>query len=383
MGFSQDKIIGILGGGQLGKMLCQAASNLDLNIHVLDKSPDMPAGHLCKNFVSGDFTSYADVMAFGKSVDILTIEIEKVNVEAMKDLQAEGVKVYPDPRVLEIIQDKGLQKNFYADNDLPTSSYALFDSKAEILQEIEPGNIEFPFVQKTRTDGYDGRGVQVIKSEADVDKLFDLPSVVEVCVNIDKELSVIVVRNDDGETVTYPPVEMVFDPDANLVDYLLCPADIDKRTADALEELSIRVMDAYDFSGILAIEYFLDSDGNILINEVAPRTHNSGHHTIESTNCSQFEHQLRAILNLPLRQIEIIHPAIMVNLLGEEGHTGDAYYEGLGDILKQPFSYVHLYGKKQTRPFRKMGHITRFIENNEEPAAVSAEIKSLIKVKTQ
>ncbi len=380
MGFKHDKIIGILGGGQLGKMLCQAGSRWNLNIHVLDKPGEMPARNLCEKYIEGDFTRYSDVMAFGKSVDILTIEIEKVNLEALFELEKQGVEVYPAPRVLAIIQDKGLQKDFYSEHNLPTSSYALFKDKEEILSAVKSGKLSLPFVQKARKDGYDGRGVQVINSEEDLKDLFDSPSVVEVKVNIAKELAVIVVRNNKGETITYPTVEMVFDADANLVDYLHCPASIDKKTAQALEELSHRVMDAYDFAGILAIEYFLDTDGNILINEVAPRTHNSGHHTIEASNCSQFEHHLRAILNLPLRQIEIIQPSIMVNLLGEDGHAGRAVYKGVEDILKQAYTFIHLYGKSETRPFRKMGHITRFIHRDEDPAEVSRQVKSLIKV---
>lgn len=380
MAFQHDKIIGILGGGQLGKMLCQAGSHWDLNIHILDKAGEMPARHLCQTYIEGDFTRYSDVMAFGKTVDILTIEIEKVNLQALKDLKKEGVKIFPDPEALEIIQDKGLQKNFYVEHDIPTSSYALMDSKAEILQAIEEKRLSLPFVQKARKDGYDGRGVQVITTERDLDKLFDTPCVVEHLVEINKELAVIVIRNESGETVVYPAVEMVFDAEANLVDYLRCPALIDARDAEALVELSKKVMDAYDFAGILAIEYFLDTDGNILVNEVAPRPHNSGHHTIESTNCSQFEHHLRAILNLPLRQIKIIQPSMMVNILGEEGHTGRAYYQGVSEILKQEYTFIHLYGKSQTRPFRKMGHVTRFITSGEDPAEVASQIKAQLKV---
>lgn len=380
MSFSQEKKIGILGGGQLGKMLCQAASHWDLDIHVMDKSDDMPAAHLCNTFIKGDFTCYSDVMAFGQSVDILTIEIEKVNVEALKELKKMGIKVFPDPAILKIIQDKGLQKKFYADHALPTSSFALVEDKNEIVELLEQEKIEFPFVQKARTEGYDGRGVQVVNSEADIDKVMDTPSVIEHCVDIAKELSVIVVRNEAGETIIYPVVEMAFDPDANLVDYLLCPALIDEKTAQALDRLSRMVMDAYDLTGILAIEYFLDTDGNILINEVAPRPHNSGHHTIESTNCSQFEAHLRAILNLPLREIKILQPAIMVNILGEPGYTGRAHYKGMDGILQQAYTFVHLYGKMETRPFRKMGHVTRYLNDGEDPAEVSYDIKSQLKV---
>ncbi len=346
--------IGILGGGQLGRMLIQAGMNFNLRISVLDPDKNAPCKSIADEFKVGSLTDFKTVYDFGKKTDVLTIEIEHVNTDALEKLANEGVKVFPQPQVIKIIQDKGLQKLFYQKNKIPTSEFRLVDSKDELLHT--EGLI--PYFQKLRKGGYDGRGVQKIGSKKDFKKAFDAPSVLEKRVDIAKELSVIVARNASGEVKTYPAVELDFHPEANLVEYLFSPAEISSSVRKRAEQIASKVAESLKIVGLLAVEMFLTKDGEILVNEIAPRVHNSGHHTIEANATSQFEQHLRAILNLPLGSTAMKAPAVMVNLLGEPGYDGVAEYKGLEKALKIEGVAIHLYGKKFTRPFRKMGHVT-------------------------
>ena len=339
-------------------MLALAAQNWELQTWIMDASKDFPAAGVCDHFVEGNFNDFDDVYQFGKQVDVLTIEIEHVNTEALMKLEAEGIKIHPSPAALNIIKDKGLQKQFYVDQNLPTSSFEFYKNAEEINKAIENGSLKFPFVQKSRTAGYDGRGVAVIKSDADRAKIMDAASIIEPLVDIHKEIAVIVAQNESGEVRAFPPVEMEFNPVANLVEYLFCPADISIEIAEQAVQIAERTIKAYDTCGLLAVELFLTKDNRILINEVAPRPHNSGHHTIDSAICSQFQQHLRAIVNYPLGDTSSILPSVMVNLLGAEGATGQAQYLGLKDCFKIDGAKFHLYGKAITKPFRKMGHVT-------------------------
>lgn len=345
---------GVLGGGQLGRMLIQEAMNYDVRVFVMDKSKDAPCGHLAHEFTVGDITNYNDVINFGKDKDVLTVEIENVNVDALEKLEEEGVNVFPQPRVLRLIRDKGLQKQFYIENDIPTAPFEFVNSKDE-LQQI---SFEYPYVQKLRTGGYDGKGVHMVKSESDLDSSFEAPSIAEQTIDFEKELSVIVARNKDGETITYPLVECEFSPELNLVEFLFSPAGVTKDIESSAQKLAIKVAEDLDMVGLLAVELFLTRKGDLLVNEVAPRTHNSGHHTIECNATSQFEQHLRAVLNLPLGSTDILKPGVMVNLLGAPGYQGKAVYKGLEDVICKPGVNVHLYGKAETKPHRKMGHCT-------------------------
>ena len=353
-----EKIIGICGGGQLGKMLCEAASAWDWKTAVLDQSPDDPAARLAHKFVQGDFTKYEDVLNFGKQVDVLTIEIEKVNLEALIELEKMGKIVHPSPRALGIIKDKALQKQFFIDQGLPTVPQELFDTKADVLKAIESGFLQIPFVQKLRTDGYDGRGVAIVRTEEDLNLLLDGLCLVEPLVEIEAEVAVIAARNVNGEIKTFPPVAMAFHPEANLVEYLYCPSGLGPALELEATQIAQAAIEALDICGLLAVEMFLTADGDWLINEVAPRSHNSGHHTIECCNVSQFQQHLLAICNLPLIDPQLQLPGVMINLLGEEGFEGPVKYMGVEQALRLGSVYVHLYGKKITKPFRKMGHIT-------------------------
>lgn len=356
--FPSDYKVGVLGGGQLGKMLALAAANWGLPFHILDASPDYPAGPYCTQFTKGSFKDFDDVYNFGKDKDVVTIEIEHVNTDALLKLQEEGVTVHPSPQALNIIKDKGLQKQFYVEKGLATSAFTMYDSEVAVLEAVTKGEILYPFVQKSRTAGYDGKGVAVIKNRLDHNKILTGPCIIEPMVDIDREIAVSVARNEDGEVVAYPAVEMEFNEKANLVEFLFCPASISDEIAKQAEELAKATIAAYDMCGLLAVELFLTKDGQLLINEVAPRTHNSGHHTIDSCITSQFEMQLLAILNFPLGSTRITSPSVMVNLLGAPGHTGPAVYEGMSECLKIPGAKFHLYGKTITKPFRKMGHAT-------------------------
>ena len=372
--------LGILGGGQLGKMLALAAQNWELETWILDASEDFPAASVCSKFIKGDFNNYDDVYNFGKQVDVLTIEIEHVNTEALAQLEKEGITVHPSSKNLNIIKDKGLQKQFYKDNNIPTSPFEFYENITEILNALETKKLDFPFVQKSRTAGYDGRGVAVIKDKNSLSKLMDTPSIIEPLVNIHKEIAVIVAKNENGQTKAFPPVEMEFNPDANLVEFLICPASISPEINKRALKLAEKVINAYDLCGLLAVELFLDHDNNLLVNEVAPRTHNSGHHTIDSSVTSQFQQQLRAVANLPLGSTEDLSPSVMLNLLGAEGFTGIAKYDGLEKCMAVEGAKFHIYGKTVTKPFRKMGHVT-VVDNDLEKAKEKANfIKNTLKI---
>ena len=354
----QDLKLGILGGGQLGRMFIQSAMDYNIDVHILDPDPDAPCKNVATSFTVGKLTDFDTVMKFGKDCDLLTIEIENVNTEALRELEKEGVKVFPQPDIIELIKDKRTQKSFYRDNNIPTADFTLVDGKSDIAKLGK-----FPSVNKLGKEGYDGRGVQLLRTASDIDKAFDVPGLIEDLVDFEKELAVIVARNERGECRTFPVVEMVFHPEANLVEYLYAPADVSDKIAQKADQIARDVIDRLGMVGLLAVEMFLTRDGEILVNEVAPRPHNSGHQTIEGNITSQYEQHLRSIFNLPLGDTSSRAKAAMVNLLGEEGHTGPAFYQGLEKVSAISGVHVHLYGKKLTKPFRKMGHVT--IEEND------------------
>lgn len=374
--------LGIISGGQLGKMLIQEASKWDIITYVLDMDENCPAQGIASHFIKGSNLDFNDVYQFGKLVDILTFEMENINIDALKKLKSEGVKILPSVEILELIQDKGLQKEFYKSNGIPTAPFIHYDSSAAILNDFENGKIKFPFVQKLRKGGYDGRGVEVVNDKNGLSKLLEGKSIIEEKVDIVKEISVIVARNKDGEIKCFPVVEMLFDPIANLVDELICPSTIPEEQAQKAISLASKIIDLLKMEGLLAVEFFIDSKGDVIVNEMAPRPHNSGHHTIESIMTSQFEQHLRAILNLPLGSTQIKMPAVMVNILGAEGYEGPVIYEGLKECLAIEGVKIHLYGKKITRPFRKMGHITVLSSTIEEALKKAEKAKQLIKVKS-
>ena len=352
--FDPNFKIGVLGGGQLGRMMIQSAIDFNFNVHVIDPDPNAPCRDIATSFQEGSITDYDTVYQFGQDKDVITIEIENVNTDALKALQNEGKKVFPQPQVIELIKNKVIQKKFYQNNFIPTAPFVETANKAEVAK-----NKGFlPFVNKLATEGYDGRGVQVIRTEEDLDKAFDKAGFVEKLIDFDKEISVIVARNEAGEITTFPTVEMVFHPVHNLVEYLFSPATITPEVEEKAQGIARDVIQRLDMVGLLAIEMFVTKEGEVLVNEMAPRTHNSGHQTIEGNATSQFEQHLRAILNLPLGDTSTRIPSAMVNLLGEAGYTGDAVYEGMDKVLAQDGIHVHLYGKKTTKPFRKMGHVT-------------------------
>ncbi len=372
----QKTKIGVLGGGQLGRMMIQNAINFNLDISILDPDPNAPCAHLVEDFQVGKLTDEQRVYEWGSQFDLITIEIENVSVTALKRLQKDGIKVFPQPEVIELIQDKRKQKTFYKANRIPTAEFVLTDSKEQVASFQEM----LPAVNKLGREGYDGRGVQIIRTEADLEKAFEQPSLLEHLVDFEKELSVIVARNERGEVSTFPVVEMSYHPEHNLVEFLFSPALISKEIENQAIELAKDVIQKLDMIGLLAVEMFLTKDGHLLVNEVAPRTHNSGHHTIEANSTSQFEQHLRAVLNLPLGLPDSISSAAMVNLLGEEGYTGDAIYHGLEDCLAMPGVYIHLYGKKTTKPFRKMGHITIISETIDSLKLKARKVKDTLKV---
>jgi len=374
--YSKDFKLGMLGGGQLGKMFIQEAVNYNVQVCVLDPDKNAPCRLIAHEFEQGDFKDYQTVLDFGKDKDVLTIEIEHVNTDALKQLEKNGLKVFPQPRVLELIKDKGLQKQFYSENGIPTAPYVLVNSRAELSDHVQ----DFPFMQKARTGGYDGKGVHLLKSIADIEKAFDSPSVLEKFVDFEKELSVIVARNESGEVVTYPIVELEFNPVANLVEYLKCPATVSKEIEGAAEMLAKKVAEKLDIVGLLAVEFFLTKSGELLVNEVAPRTHNSGHQTIEGNVTSQFEQHMRAVLNLPLGDTSILQPSVMLNVLGDPSYTGEAKYENLEKVMAMPQVHIHLYGKHLTKPFRKMGHVTITHHDIDQAYNRAREVKALLKV---
>ncbi len=377
--YGKNLKLGVLGGGQLGRMLIQEAIDLDVFVSVLDPAADAPCAEIANEFVCGDFNDEETVYQFGKDKDVVTVEIEHVSVIGLERLKAEGVKVYPDPGVLMIIQDKGLQKQFYRVNKIPTSSYSLSSTQEELIAAVQGRSC----VQKLRKGGYDGKGVKVVKPNTPVSELLEGPSVIEDLVDIDKEISVIVARNLNGEVKTFPVVGMEFDPEANLVDRLFSPAGITQAQETTAAKLAIQIVEAFNFVGLMAVEMFIDKSGEILVNEVAPRPHNSGHQTIEGNYTSQFGQHLRAILNLPLGCTDIIQASVMLNVLGAPGFTGPVKYQGLESILSIPGCYPHLYGKTETKPWRKMGHVTLLGNTVEEANEKASLVKSTLKVISQ
>jgi 5-(carboxyamino)imidazole ribonucleotide synthase len=372
--------LGIIAGGQLGKMLVLAASNWNVKTYVLDKDDHCPASSSCTFFFKGDHLSYDDVYRFGQLVDVLTLELENVNVNALKKLKLEGKRIYPDPDKLEIIQDKGLQKEFYGKIKVPSSSFSLFGSKQEIISAFESGRLTIPFVQKLRKGGYDGKGVSIIRSKDDLNNLLDGASVVEDIVDVNKEISAIVARNERREVKCHPTVEMEFNSQENLVEKLICPSTLPGEIENEAEDMAIKIITELNLYGLLAVEMFVDKNNKIWVNEIAPRPHNSGHHTIESAITSQFEQLLRAIFNLPLGSTKLKMPAVMINLLGEPGYEGKVRYEGLSECMEIEGVKIHLYGKKTTKPFRKMGHVTVLAPTIDEAKSKADFVKQKMKV---
>lgn len=377
---SSDFKLGILGGGQLGKMLTIAASRLDVSTYVLDPTVGCPATGNCTEVTIGSFNDYDTVYQFGQDKDVITVEIESVNIEALRKLEGEGKQVFPDTKSLSIIQDKGLQKPFYSDNGIATSAFELFETTTDIKTAIENGSVTYPFVQKLRTGGYDGKGVAVIKSSDDLNLLLEGKSVVEKMVDIDKEIAVIVARNTKGEVKCFPAVEMEFNPVANLVEFLFSPAAISKADEEEAEQLSRSIVEHLDFVGLLAVELFIDKEGKLYVNEVAPRPHNSGHQTIEGNLTSQYEQHLRSILGYPLGSTAITLPSVMINILGEDGYEGDVVYEGIEDCMALEGANFHIYGKRITKSFRKMGHATIVDKDLENAKKKANYIKERLKV---
>lgn len=372
--------MGVIAGGQLGKMLIQEASKWDISTYILDPDEGCSARNVASVYVKGDFTDFDTVYEFGKLVDILTYELENINIEALQKLKSEGFKIVPDPDILALIQDKGLQKEFYAKHDIPTSPFACYDDQEAIEEAIQSGNLTYPFVQKVRQGGYDGHGVSLINSSAD--SLLSAASMIEEKVDIDKEIAVIAARNSAGEVRCFPAVEMTFNDNTNLVEEIFCPANITKEQSSRAETLAIEIIEKMDMVGLLAIEFFVDKQGEIVINEVAPRPHNSGHHTIDSNVTSQLEQLLRAILDLPLGSTKLTSSSVMLNLLGEAGYEGPVYYEGFAECMAIDGVKIHLYGKKSTRPSRKMGHVTILADTVEDAFEKADTVKSKLKVKS-
>lgn len=368
--------VGILGGGQLGRMLLQAAANYPVETYVLENDDACPAAHLCRHFVKGNIRDYDTVYQFGKNLNSITIEIENVNIEALEQLQSEGVKVYPRPSVLRIIQNKVFQKKFYEEFGIPTSPFAVLESKSEISNWLHL----LPGVQKLATGGYDGRGVQIIEDHTAAEAGFDEASVLEKKVKIKKEIAQIVAVDQQGKSALYPPVEMVFDKDLNLLDYQLCPANITKEVLWKVEAIALSVVRNLHSPGIFAVELFVDDKDDVYVNETAPRVHNSGHHTIEAHYSSQFDMLWRIILGYPLGNTNFILPSIMVNVIGSNGHSGNAKYEGLEEVLQIDNAFVHLYGKLQTKPGRKMGHVTVVSAEKQDLLHKANKIKQTLSV---
>lgn len=349
---NQNFILGVLGGGQLGRMLIQSGIDFNFNFKILDPDRNAPC-HSLADFTHGNLTDYETVMKFGEQCDILTIEIENVNTKALRELAGKGKKVFPQPEVIELIQDKRVQKTFYREHGIPTANFILTEGKADVLKHAK-----LPMVNKLGREGYDGRGVQVLKTNADLEKAFDKPGLLEELVDFEKEISVIVARNEKGDVKTFPIVEMVFHPEHNLVEYLFAPARVSDAIASKADAIAKEIIEKLGMVGLLAVEMFVTKAGEVLVNEIAPRPHNSGHQTIEANVTSQYEQHLRAITGLPLGDTDILSPSAMVNLLGEAGFSGPARYQGLEEVMKVKGVHVHLYGKALTKPFRKMGHVT-------------------------
>ncbi len=378
--FSSDFTLGILGGGQLGKMLLYETRKFDIKTRVLDPSNEAPCKIACDDFEQGDLMDFETVYNFGKKVDVLTFEIEHVNMEALEKLEAEGITVYPSPKTLRNINNKATQKQFYKDHQIPTSPFYVFETKKDLKAAISSNNLKYPFVWKQSTGGYDGMGVSVIRESEDVESLPDTNCITEELINFKNELAVIVTRNPKGEIKTYPVVEMEFHPEANQVEYVICPARIEDSIAEKARNIAVKVSEAFQHVGLLAVELFQTEEGEIIVNEVAPRPHNSGHYSIEASYTNQFEQHLRAILNLPLGNTDSKLPGIMVNLVGAEGHTGEVVYKNIEEILAMDGVTPHIYGKKETRPFRKMGHVTIINKEMDKAHKIAEKVKETIKV---
>ena len=378
--FSSDFKLGILGGGQLGKMLLTETRKFDIYTCVLDPSNEAPCKIACNEFTQGNLMDYDTVFNFGKQVDVLTIEIENVNVDALHDLEKAGIKVYPPAKSIATIQNKAKQKLFYIDHNLPTAEFLRFAYKDEIFTALEHETLAFPFVWKSAQFGYDGNGVKIVRTHSDLDELPNVECIAEQLVPFKNELAVIVARNVKGHVKAFPVVEMEFHPEANQVEYVICPARISKEVALKAELVALKTAAAFEHVGLLAVEMFQTADDEILINEVAPRPHNSGHQTIEASYTSQFEQHIRAILDLPLGRTDSKVGGVMVNLVGAEDHTGDVVYENIEEIMAMEGVTPHIYGKRQTRPFRKMGHVTIVHEDINEARQVAQNVKQKIKV---
>lgn len=361
----------------MGRMLLAETQKFDIYTLILDGAADAPCAKICNEFHQGNLMDYETVYRFGKKADLLTIEIEHVNIVALKQLKAEGLTIYPEPEILELIQHKGRQKDFYKNNNLPTAAYTHHHSKKELFELV------LPFVWKSAQFGYDGNGVKVIQKKEDLSDVPDLPCIAEKLIPFKNELAVIVARSARGEIRTYPVVEMEFHPSANQVEYVICPARISKKMAGKAQEVALRTSEAFGLTGLLAVEMFQTQDDEILINEVAPRTHNSGHYSIEASYTSQFEQHLRAILDLPLGRTDSKVASVMVNLVGEVGYSGPVVYENMDMVLKMEGVTPHIYGKKETRPFRKMGHVTIVNDDMDEARRIAGMVKEMIKVKSK
>jgi 5-(carboxyamino)imidazole ribonucleotide synthase len=375
MYYGENFQVGVLGGGQLGRMILQEAIDLNIHIHCMDPDPHAPCSKIAHSFKCGSITDFDSVYQFGEDKDLITVEIENVSVEALEKLEQEGVKIFPQPRVLRIIRDKGIQKEFYINHGLPTAPFKVISNRNDVLE-----NGVFPIVQKLRTGGYDGKGVQVLHSIGEISNCFDAPCVLEELIPFAKELSVIVARNENGEIKSFPIVECQFNPDANLVEFLFSPAEVSNEIELKAAQIASQVIEKLDMVGLLAVEFFLTESGDLLINEIAPRPHNSGHHTIECNSTSQFAQHLRAILNLPLGDTKILQTGAMINLLGEKGFEGVAVYQGLEECLKISGVYPHIYGKETTKPFRKMGHVTITGKDLSSVKQKAREVQKLIRV---
>lgn len=378
-----DQKIGILGGGQLGKMLCQDASKLGVRLNILEKDDSFPSAGVCPDYHYGNFKDYDDVLSFGREMDIITVEIEAVNTKALHQLVTEGKKVFPQPHLLDLIKDKGEQKSWYSSHDMPTSPFELFENADAVRSAVTDGKWSIPFVQKSRTDGYDGQGVKVVISEEDLDSLLDVPCLLEQLADIDKEIAVIVARNESGNVKSFPVVEMEFHPTANLVEFLFSPSSISQEQKNKATTIAENIASEMEIVGLLAVELFLNKDGSIWINEVAPRPHNSGHQTIEGNITSQYAQHIRAILDLPLGDTAARGASVMVNILGEEEHIGTAYYKGLSEALQISGANIHIYGKAMTKPFRKMGHATIIDDKLEQAIKKAKQLKNTLKVITK
>ena len=378
--FSSDFKLGILGGGQLGKMLLFDTRKFDIQTYILDPSDEAPCKIACDTFIKGDLMDFQTVYNFGKLVDVLTFEIELVNLEALIKLEEEGLKVYPSPKTLQLIQNKGVQKDFYTQHQIPTANYKRFKDIKSLILAILESKITLPFVWKCTEFGYDGNGVKVIRDIADLDNLANVECIAEEMIPFKNELAVIVCRSPSGEIKTYPVVEMEFHPEANQVEYVICPARIDAKLADKARAIALHVSEKFNHVGLLAVEMFQTEEDEIIVNEVAPRPHNSGHYSIEASYTSQFENHLRAILDLPLGNTDSKVAGIMVNLVGEDGHSGNVVYENIEKIMSWNGVTPHIYGKKQTRPFRKMGHVTIVNADIVEARRIAEDVKNTIRV---